>query len=509
MHVSCAPQSRRELIPAGAEDADVVRLLGTPAQVGGKSVWVSEQCVRRHRARRRSSRKPWHVRLLLRQLLETGRYRRSRPAWVPAEIASFDGYVELKDGEEVVGLSRDPNDPRTFRAVTWFERDCLDWEVLPDEAAPRQGALRVELSAHCVERYQERVVGGGTLAAAREELVAVVQAGRLLPEVPTWCVEHARGGLPAYWLIVDDWLVLPLEPTNRPVGDVLPRRHLPLSGDGRGQACSAAVRAAVRREAAAPSRIASRARGRSTRCARPHSRHLPSDLTRHHAISRMPRFLRPPLATPVAFALATLAVVFASLRLVGARDVAARPRRRHLRRLPQPGRRPARRRHPRPRRRRRLLRDLPCPCAGPGRRRRRPPPAPAAPAPSERSCTRPAGVQPISFSKTKYPHIRRHFRAALRRGWPRTLVLNRPGADARRERLLADIPTRDGFDRDEYPPAVGRGKRQGPRARPPPARLEGRRRATSPARRTARTARRSGIKLRRFCDGTRFRYVFY
>ena len=47
-----------------------------------------------------------------------------------------------------------------------------------------------------------------------------MQAGRLLPELPTWCEEHARGGLPAYWLIVDDWLVLPLEPTSRPLGDV-------------------------------------------------------------------------------------------------------------------------------------------------------------------------------------------------------------------------------------------------------------------------------------------------
>ena len=32
--------------------------------------------------------------------------------------------------------------------------------------------------------------------------------------------EHGRGGIPAYWLIVNDWLVLPLQPTNRPTGDV-------------------------------------------------------------------------------------------------------------------------------------------------------------------------------------------------------------------------------------------------------------------------------------------------
>lgn len=219
-HVSGAQQSGRDPIPVACEDVDVARLLATPAQVGGKSIWVSDQCVRRHRARRGSSRRPWHIRLLLRQLLETGRYRRSRPAWVPADIADFAGYVEVQDGTELVGLSRDPGDPRTFRAVTWFERDCLDWNVLPDDAGPRPGALRVELSAHCVERYQERVVRGGTRVAAREELAAVMQAGRLLPEVPTWCEEHARGGLPAYWLIVDDWLVLPLEPTHRPLGDV-------------------------------------------------------------------------------------------------------------------------------------------------------------------------------------------------------------------------------------------------------------------------------------------------
>ena len=100
----------------------------------------------------------------------------------------------------------------------------------------------------------------------------------------------------------------------------------------------------------------------------------------------------------------------------------------------------------------------------------------SAPAPSRRSCQHPSAMQNITFSKTKYPHIRRHFRAALRRGWPRTLVLNRRGADARRDRLLEDLPTSDGFDRDEYPPAGRPRQGQGARARPPPARLEGRRR---------------------------------
>jgi hypothetical protein len=51
----------------------------------------------------------------------------------------------------------------------------------------------------------------------------------------------------------------------------------------------------------------------------------------------------------------------------------------------------------------------------------------------------------------------------VRKGWPRILILNRRGADARRDRLLdeTELSPRAGFDRDEYPPAAGRGR--GPR----------------------------------------------
>ena len=51
--------------------------------------------------------------------------------------------------------------------------------------------------------------------------------------------------------------------------------------------------------------------------------------------------------------------------------------------------------------------------------------------------------------------------AAFASGRPRILVVNRPHADDRRDRLLEDVPTRPGFDRDEYPLAVGRGRANG------------------------------------------------
>jgi hypothetical protein len=115
---------------------------------------------------------------------------------------------------------------------------------------------------------------------------------------------------------------------------------------------------------------------------------------------------------------------------------------------------------------------------------------------SPRDCTRPSGVASIGFSATKYPNIRRHFLRALREGWPRVLRLHRAGADERRDELLEDVPTREGYDRDEYPPAVGR--------RRAPADV-----AYVPSSENRSHGAVLGIKLRRFCEGTRFRYVFY
>ena len=153
--------------------------------------------------------------------------------------------------------------------------------------------------------------------------------------------------------------------------------------------------------------------------------------------------------------------------------------------------------------------SLPCPCAKPGDAGGGGAPQPEPSASADPSgCVRPGAVQNISFSETKYPNIRRHFLAALRNGWPRTLVLNRVGADARRERLLASYPTRPGLDRDEYPPAVGRGKGPGlerginPRGWRADVRYV-------PSHENRSHGSTMGIKLRRFCNGTHFRYVFY
>jgi hypothetical protein len=123
------------------------------------------------------------------------------------------------------------------------------------------------------------------------------------------------------------------------------------------------------------------------------------------------------------------------------------------------------------------------------------------------SCTTPTGVQNVTFSKTKYPNIRKHFLAALRKGWPRTLVVNRVGASKRRARLLEGVKTKAGYARDEYPPAAGRGFGNGLTKGSDPT---GWRADLTlvPSHESQSHVSSMASKLRRFCSGTKFRYVF-
>lgn len=154
--------------------------------------------------------------------------------------------------------------------------------------------------------------------------------------------------------------------------------------------------------------------------------------------------------------------------------------------------------------------SLPCPCAGPADDTQAGETPSSAPEPAEKpKCTKPDAIQEIGFSKTKYPNIQKHFLAAVEDGWPQILAINRPYADARRNRLLQDYETREGFDRDEYPPAVGRGKyrkalMRGTKPRGWKASVD-----YVPSSENQSHGSTLGIKLRRFCNGTRFRYRFY
>jgi hypothetical protein len=88
-------------------------------------------------------------------------------------------------------------------------------------------------------------------------------------------------------------------------------------------------------------------------------------------------------------------------------------------------------------------------------------------------CAHHAGPVPVAVSVSKYPHIWRHIkdaqagrntlsdgRTVVNNGlrWPSVLVKNNHDEDSRRKAAFAasHVPAKRGFNRDEYPPAMGR-----------------------------------------------------
>ena len=116
--------------------------------------------------------------------------------------------------------------------------------------------------------------------------------------------------------------------------------------------------------------------------------------------------------------------------------------------------------------------------------------APAAAA----SCTRPSSTVVIPLNADKHANLIRHAQIAINRGYPVVMVLHRADATARRSAAVRSTPTKDGFDRDEYPAAVGRAVNRADIAY-----------VRSAENRSGGAV--MGNKLRAYCDGTRFTYA--
>ena len=62
----------------------------------------------------------------------------------------------------------------------------------------------------------------------------------------------------------------------------------------------------------------------------------------------------------------------------------------------------------------------------------------------------------VVVSLSKYPNIAAHVRDAIAAGQPVILHIDRKHADEHRAASTDDLPTKRGYDRDEYPPAMSR-----------------------------------------------------
>ncbi|MGE6632201.1 NucA/NucB deoxyribonuclease domain-containing protein [Bacillus sp. NPDC077027] len=60
----------------------------------------------------------------------------------------------------------------------------------------------------------------------------------------------------------------------------------------------------------------------------------------------------------------------------------------------------------------------------------------------------------VYFPKQRYPETGAHIQDAISQGHSDVCTIDRDGADARRKESLKGIPTKPGYDRDEWPMAV-------------------------------------------------------
>jgi hypothetical protein len=60
----------------------------------------------------------------------------------------------------------------------------------------------------------------------------------------------------------------------------------------------------------------------------------------------------------------------------------------------------------------------------------------------------------LEFPADKYPTVAAHIASAILAGESAVCTIDRAGAEQRREASLAGIPTKDGYDRDEWPMAM-------------------------------------------------------
>ncbi|PDY47461.1 NucA/NucB deoxyribonuclease domain-containing protein [Bacillus pseudomycoides] len=63
-------------------------------------------------------------------------------------------------------------------------------------------------------------------------------------------------------------------------------------------------------------------------------------------------------------------------------------------------------------------------------------------------------AQVIEFPSNKYPETASHIKDAIANGKTDICTIDRKGAAERRKQSLANVPTKKGYDRDEYPLAM-------------------------------------------------------
>ncbi|WNS43881.1 NucA/NucB deoxyribonuclease domain-containing protein [Paenibacillus sp. MMS20-IR301] len=74
--------------------------------------------------------------------------------------------------------------------------------------------------------------------------------------------------------------------------------------------------------------------------------------------------------------------------------------------------------------------------------------------PAETPSTGNAGVVQLEFPAERYPETAKHIQDAIKSGESAICTINRENAEENRKESLKGIPTKKGYDRDEWPMAM-------------------------------------------------------
>lgn len=109
------------------------------------------------------------------------------------------------------------------------------------------------------------------------------------------------------------------------------------------------------------------------------------------------------------------------------------------------------------------------------------------------SCKRQKQPVAVIIDPRKYPYTAKHIEEARRAGEAAVLHIDRSSAGEHRDHSLAGIPTKKGFDRDEYPPAMSREGGTGANVK------------YVPSEDNRGSGGTMGVQLGKYCDGQSFR----
>lgn len=194
-------------------DPHIRDLLEKPRKIGKYHIKPTKILVR-HRQGQKPSRKTQEIELInLAQLIETCRFQKKNPAWLPDFLVGrYDAYLIRRDDQGAIGLACHRG--LEYNAVSWIDKTTFHTRLVAGEAG--DGEMKLTFSPHAIERYLQRWAPQ-TVEDGQASLWKIARKGVLSPDFPAWFDGQDQGGPFAFVIISGDTIIpTAIEARDRP-----------------------------------------------------------------------------------------------------------------------------------------------------------------------------------------------------------------------------------------------------------------------------------------------------